>query len=186
MPRLPRILAAGLLLFAAVLVLTALASPRSTGPVAVAVFVPLWYFIAVVNMWLGVVSAGYPLRAELPVFGLVFGVPATVAVVVGVAFAPTVTGGRFMFLWLAGLALWAAILLLIGLLTQTRPVFAPAVLVFGPLWLIVCVVNLVLGVQTAGYGVAEELPVLVANAGLPLGIALGVWLARRRRFPVTP
>jgi hypothetical protein len=32
--------------------------PERSGVVAAAVFVPLWYFVAVVNAWLGVVAAG--------------------------------------------------------------------------------------------------------------------------------
>jgi len=187
MPRLPRFLAAGLLLFAAVLVLTALLLPRWTGPIAAAVFVPMWYFIAVVNAWLGVATAGYPLRAELPVFGLVFGIPAAVAITIGATASPTVTGGRLGFVWLAGAALWAAILLLIGLLAQTSEVYGPGALIFGPLWLIICVVNLVIGVQTAGYAVPEELPILAANLALPLAIALAAaWLPRRRKPSTTP
>ncbi|MGP3135373.1 hypothetical protein ACTVM3_14625 [Serratia nematodiphila] len=46
-------------------------------------FVPAWLAISVINMWVGVVHAGYSLRAELPILLLVFAVPAIVA---GIAF----------------------------------------------------------------------------------------------------
>src|SRR5687768_7684772 len=102
MPRLLRFVAAGLLLLGAAVVLGALLLP---GPVAAVVFVPLWYLVAVVNAWLGVVSAGYPVRSEIAVFGLIFGLPAAVAAVLGSSWAPVVTGPRFWFVGLAGVAL---------------------------------------------------------------------------------
>jgi hypothetical protein len=86
-----------------------------------------------------------------------------------------VTGARFWFVWLAGIALWAAVWLLIALLAGPRAGGGPVVLVFGPLWLIVCLVNLVAGVRSSGYGVAEELPVLLVNAALPLAVAVLAW-----------
>jgi len=42
-------------------------------------FLPLWFIGAGVNMWIGVTRAGYPISAELPIFLLVFGVPAALA-----------------------------------------------------------------------------------------------------------
>ncbi|MDC7716176.1 hypothetical protein PQU95_02915 [Vogesella sp. DC21W] len=42
-------------------------------------FVPLWLLIAASNMWAGVQSAGYSVMAELPIFLLVFTVPALLA-----------------------------------------------------------------------------------------------------------
>jgi hypothetical protein len=43
-------------------------------------FLPLWVIGAGINMWLGVSKAGYSVRDEAPVFLIVFGVPAAVAV----------------------------------------------------------------------------------------------------------
>lgn len=43
------------------------------------VFLPLWFIGAVLNMWVGVSQAGYPWSAELPIFLIVFGVPAGLA-----------------------------------------------------------------------------------------------------------
>ena len=46
-------------------------------------FLPLWFIGAGVNMWIGVTRAGYPISAELPIFLLVFGVPAALLCVRG-------------------------------------------------------------------------------------------------------
>lgn len=46
---------------------------------ALLVFIPLWLIISVVNMWVGVTQAGNSLLQELPIFILVFGIPATAA-----------------------------------------------------------------------------------------------------------
>nr|WP_063570923.1 hypothetical protein [Luteibacter rhizovicinus] len=47
--------------------------------IAAKCFVPVWFVVAVVNLWIGVHSAGYSLREELPILILVFIVPAAVA-----------------------------------------------------------------------------------------------------------
>ncbi|WP_038204486.1 hypothetical protein [Xenophilus azovorans] len=53
----------------------------STAAMALAArwFVPAWALVALVNMWVGVTHAGYTVRAELPILGIVFVVPAAVA-----------------------------------------------------------------------------------------------------------
>jgi hypothetical protein len=51
------------------------------GP-AVAIFVAAWFVVAAVNMWLGVARAGYSFREELPIFLLIFLLPAAAAVFV--------------------------------------------------------------------------------------------------------
>ena len=43
-------------------------------------FVALWFVIAGVNMWVGVAKAGYSVAEELPIFLLIFGLPAVAAV----------------------------------------------------------------------------------------------------------
>ena len=40
-------------------------------------FVIFWFMVAVTNMWVGVTQAGYAASEELPIFLLIFGVPAT-------------------------------------------------------------------------------------------------------------
>jgi hypothetical protein len=42
-------------------------------------FIVLWFLGAAINMWVGVVKAGYSVAEEAPVFLVVFGVPAVVA-----------------------------------------------------------------------------------------------------------
>jgi hypothetical protein len=43
------------------------------------VFIPLWLAGAAINMWIGVSKAGYSVADEAPVFLMVFGIPAAVA-----------------------------------------------------------------------------------------------------------
>lgn len=50
--------------------------------VATAAFVAIWFVVAAGNMWMGVSQAGYSLKEELPIFLLIFLVPAAVAVFV--------------------------------------------------------------------------------------------------------
>ena len=47
---------------------------------AVVAFVALWLLVAAFNMWTGVAKAGYSAAEELPVFALIFLVPAVAAV----------------------------------------------------------------------------------------------------------
>lgn len=42
-------------------------------------FTPLWLLAAAVNMYIGVTQAGYTVAQELPIFGVIFAVPAAVA-----------------------------------------------------------------------------------------------------------
>jgi len=45
-------------------------------------FVAIWLVIAVANMWVGVTRAGYSVAEELPIFALIFLVPAAAAAIV--------------------------------------------------------------------------------------------------------
>jgi hypothetical protein len=47
---------------------------------ATIIFVVLWLAAASANMWVGVYRAGYSFREELPIFLLIFLLPAVVAV----------------------------------------------------------------------------------------------------------
>jgi hypothetical protein len=42
-------------------------------------FMPVWLIAAGVNLWIGVAKAGYSVAEEVPIFLLVFAVPAAVA-----------------------------------------------------------------------------------------------------------
>ena len=49
---------------------------------ATVVFVVIWLVIAAANMWVGVAKAGYSVAAELPIFVLIFAIPAAAAMLV--------------------------------------------------------------------------------------------------------
>jgi len=49
--------------------------------VMVIAFCVVWFVIAVGNMWMGVAKAGYAFTEELPIFLLIFGLPAVAAIV---------------------------------------------------------------------------------------------------------
>jgi hypothetical protein len=49
---------------------------------ATAIFCGVWFVVAAVNMWMGVTRAGYSFREELPIFLVIFLLPAVVAAVV--------------------------------------------------------------------------------------------------------
>ena len=48
----------------------------------VGIFIAAWLVIAAVNMWIGVTRAGYTVREELPIFLVIFLVPAAAALFV--------------------------------------------------------------------------------------------------------
>jgi hypothetical protein len=78
------IILGGLILLATcVLVATRLGrgGPAPIGS-AVAIFIVAWFAVAAINMWLGVARAGYSFREELPIFLLIFLLPAAAAVFV--------------------------------------------------------------------------------------------------------
>ena len=74
-------LVGGFLLLAGSLLLGRLFSANYPGATAVATvaYLVLWLLIAGANMWVGVARAGYSVAAELPIFLLIFGLPAVVA-----------------------------------------------------------------------------------------------------------
>jgi hypothetical protein len=50
-------------------------------------FIPVWFALALVNSWVGVVQAGYPVLTEAATFTLVFLLPAAAAYFVWQKFA---------------------------------------------------------------------------------------------------
>jgi hypothetical protein len=42
-------------------------------------FIALWFVAALINIWIGVARAGYSVREELPIFLVIFAIPAIVA-----------------------------------------------------------------------------------------------------------
>ena len=76
-------LLAGFLLLGTCAILAKLFSANYPGAASTAtgVFIVLWLAITAFNMWVGVNKAGYAAAEELPIFLLLFGVPAIVAVI---------------------------------------------------------------------------------------------------------
>lgn len=50
---------------------------------AAAVFVPVWFLVSILNLWIGVSRAGYTLAEELPILLAVFAFPAALAALAG-------------------------------------------------------------------------------------------------------
>src|ERR1700687_4883771 len=78
------IIVCGFLLWVACVVAAKLV-PGSTGSsltTATIVFIVIWFFAAAANLWVGVSKAGYTVTEELPIFLLVFLLPAVVAAVI--------------------------------------------------------------------------------------------------------
>lgn len=71
---------AGALLLCVFSLLGKLWSEDLTGAaLAARFFIPTWFVIAAVNLWIGVTKAGYSVREELPILFIVFAVPAALA-----------------------------------------------------------------------------------------------------------
>jgi hypothetical protein len=72
----------GFLLLAACTLLGKLFSSNYPGAAlaAIIIFVALWLGVSAANLWVGVAKAGYTLSEELPIFLLIFAVPAIVAI----------------------------------------------------------------------------------------------------------
>ncbi len=73
-----------------------------------------------------------------------------------------------------GLAL-LALCLFVGRVTSASRGMATAALIFVPLWLMGAGANLYIGVKSAGYSVADELPVFLVVFLVPAIIASGIW-----------
>ncbi len=73
----------GFLLLGACLLLGRLFSSNYAGApyAATVVFILVWLGVSAANLWVGVARAGYTLADELPVFLLIFAVPAIAAVI---------------------------------------------------------------------------------------------------------
>lgn len=70
---------AGLILLA---VFIAIGHARNAAPgrtKAASAFIPVWFVLALVNVTIGVVYAGYTALQEAPIFAVTFAIPATAA-----------------------------------------------------------------------------------------------------------
>jgi len=77
-------LVAGLLLMGAFLLIGRLFATQfaEASRVGLWAFVAIWLVVAALNMWAGVAKAGYSVAEELPVFLLIFAVPAASALLI--------------------------------------------------------------------------------------------------------
>lgn len=75
------IVAGGLLLLGIALLAGRWIGGAGNAPLVTAarIFIPIWLVIAGINMWVGVARAGYSVADELPIFLLIFAVPAAAA-----------------------------------------------------------------------------------------------------------
>jgi TfoX/Sxy family transcriptional regulator of competence genes len=80
-----KVIAGGLLLLGLLLLAARFvhaANPIAGMAAAARWFVPIWLVGAAINLWVGVAKAGYSVAEELPIFLVVFGAPAAVAILV--------------------------------------------------------------------------------------------------------
>ena len=73
------IIAGGLLLLGLFLLAGRLIRGNAAMITAAKIFIPLWLAAAGLNMWIGVSRAGYSVAEELPIFLLIFALPAAAA-----------------------------------------------------------------------------------------------------------
>jgi hypothetical protein len=76
------IILGGLVLLVACVGVARLAGSNSAASMgaAIKVFLAIWFVVAAANMWIGVAQAGYSFKEELPIFLLIFLLPAAAAV----------------------------------------------------------------------------------------------------------
>lgn len=67
-----KVIAGGLALLAVFLLIARLAGGGSRYAAALRLFIPVWLVAALVNMWVGVMHAGYGWGEEAPIFVLIF------------------------------------------------------------------------------------------------------------------
>ncbi len=73
------IIAIGLVVLAAAALIARQLSGERAMALACGIFIPLWLAAALVNMWIGVSRAGYPVAEEWPIMLVIFLPPAAVA-----------------------------------------------------------------------------------------------------------
>ena len=84
MVRTASFIVAGLLLMGSFLLIGRLFSTQfaEASRVSLWAFAAVWLVVAALNMWLGVTKAGYSVAEELPIFVVVFIVPAAAALLI--------------------------------------------------------------------------------------------------------
>jgi len=80
-----------------------------------------------------------------------------------------------LFVIIAGLGLLGTMLLGVYVVSDNSSTsLVTASLCFIPLWFVICVFNLWMGISKAGYSLADELPFLLINFTVPTFVALYV------------
>jgi hypothetical protein len=80
-----------------------------------------------------------------------------------------------MIIILGGLMLFGLALLITRWIGTGTGRMVTAAKVFLPLWLVVALVNMWIGVAQAGYSVTEELPIFLSIFAVPAAAAVFVW-----------
>jgi hypothetical protein len=73
------IIVGGVLLFGIFALVARFVGGTQAIGMAAKIFIPVWLVAALINMWIGVSRAGYSIAEELPIFLLIFAIPAAVA-----------------------------------------------------------------------------------------------------------
>ena len=82
---------------------------------------------------------------------------------------------RTIAIIVGGLLLFGVSALVASRIGGGTPSIVVAAKAFIPIWLIVALVNMWMGVARAGYSVAEETPIFVAIFAIPAAVAAFVW-----------
>ena len=73
------IIVGGLVLFGVFVLVARFVGGTQTMVTGAKIFIAVWLVGALINLWIGVSRAGYSVAEELPIFLLIFAVPAAVA-----------------------------------------------------------------------------------------------------------
>ena len=76
------IIISGILLLGACLIIARMTGGNETMPTAAKVFVAIWLLAAGANMWMGVAKDRYAFAEELPIFLVIFALPAGTAALI--------------------------------------------------------------------------------------------------------
>jgi hypothetical protein len=82
---------------------------------------------------------------------------------------------RSIAIIVGGLLLFGLFALVASRIGSGAPSIVTAAKAFIPIWLVVALVNMWIGVARAGYSVAEEAPIFVAIFAIPAAVAAFVW-----------
>ena len=82
---------------------------------------------------------------------------------------------RSIAIIVGGLLLFGLFALVAGRIGGGAPSIVTAAKAFIPIWLVVALVNLWIGVARAGYSVAEEAPIFAAIFAIPAAVSAFVW-----------